>query len=76
MKSKLVHTITNNEDDARLRIFEGDLKIGDAAADLLATEKSQHAATRFWAQKRIDDLEAILKSNGLQTYYTKKIDRP
>ena len=36
--------MTSNEGHVRLRIYDGDLKIDDAAAELLRIEKAQHAA--------------------------------
>jgi hypothetical protein len=46
MKSKTVTTITSNEEYVRMRIFDGDLKIEDAAAELLRIEQAQYEATR------------------------------
>jgi hypothetical protein len=46
MASKLVDTITSNEEYVRLRIFEGDLQISQAGEELLRTERAQHDATR------------------------------
>lgn len=46
MKSRAVDTITSNEDHVRLRIFDGDLPIDQAGAELLRIEREQHAATR------------------------------
>jgi hypothetical protein len=37
-------TITNNEDYVRLRIYEGDLQVSEAAAELLRLARAQHAA--------------------------------
>jgi len=46
MKTKTVETITSNEEMVRLRIFDGDLNVSDAAAELLRLERAQHAETR------------------------------
>lgn len=58
MKTKLVDTVTTNEDHVRLRIFDGDLQISEAAAELLRVEKSQRAADR-----RCSDLLASRYAN-------------
>lgn len=44
MKSRSVETVTSNEESVRLRIFDGDLAIDQAGAELLRIEKAQHAA--------------------------------
>lgn len=49
MKTKLVDTVTTNEDHVRMRIFDGDLQISEAAAELLRVEKSQRAAERRYS---------------------------
>lgn len=41
MKSKEVMTITSNEEYVRMRIYDGDLRIDDAAAELLRIERAQ-----------------------------------
>jgi hypothetical protein len=46
MKSRLVDTITSNEDSVRLRIFDGDLPADEAMAELLRIERIQHEVTR------------------------------
>lgn len=56
MKSTAVDYITSNEQHVRMQIFDGDLKIDDAAAELLRLERAQHDATRA----RVRELEAEL----------------
>jgi hypothetical protein len=46
MKTRTVETVTSNEEYVRLRIFDGDLQIGEAGAELLRLERAQHEATR------------------------------
>lgn len=47
-------TIASNEEYVRLRIYEGDdLKVDDAAAELLRMERAQHAETR----RRLEELQ-------------------
>ena len=46
MKTKTVETITNNEDYVRMRIFDGDLQVSEAAQELIRLERTQHAETR------------------------------
>lgn len=59
MKSRSVETITNNEDYVRLRIFDGDLQISEAGAELLRLEKAQHAQTRGALAKANDLLRRL-----------------
>lgn len=42
MKARLLDTITSNEEHVRMRIFDGDLQISEAAAELLRIERAQH----------------------------------
>lgn len=44
MRYREVDTVTSNEGHVRLRIYDGDLKIDDAAAELLRIERAQHEA--------------------------------
>lgn len=46
MKSKLVDTITSNEEHVRLKIFDGELPAEDGVNELLRIERAQHGATR------------------------------
>lgn len=41
---KALDHVTSNEEHVRLKIFEGDLKIDEAPADLLRIERAQNAA--------------------------------
>jgi hypothetical protein len=41
MKTKLVDTIANNEEDVRLRIFDGDLDVSEACAELIRMERAR-----------------------------------
>ncbi len=47
MKSRTIDTITSNEDHVRMRIFDGDLPISDAAFELIRIERAQHDAERL-----------------------------
>ncbi len=49
-------TVTSNEEYVRLRIFDGELPISEAGAELLRIERAQHEATRA----RLRELEARL----------------
>lgn len=53
-----IDTITSNERYVRLRIFEGDLKIDDAAAELLRIERVQNDALR----RQMDAIRAELRA--------------
>lgn len=67
MKSTSVETITSNEQYVRMRIFDGDLQITDANAELirlaqeqLASECRRHQQTKielYKAQARLVELE-------------------
>ncbi len=46
MKSRSVETVTSNEAFVRMRIYDGDLPIDEAGAELLRIERAQHAAER------------------------------
>jgi hypothetical protein len=69
MKTKLVDAVTNNEDYVRLRIFDGDLQISEAAAELLRLERSQHEATRrelLSCREELRQVTADLELRGAQ----------
>jgi hypothetical protein len=69
MKTKLVDTVTNNEDYVRSRIFDGDLQISEAAAELLRLERSQHEATRrelLRCREELRQVTADLELRGAQ----------
>lgn len=53
MKSRAVQTITSNEEYVRMRIFDGDLPVSEAAAELLRIERAHHDATRFQLSEAI-----------------------
>lgn len=66
MKSRFVDTITTNEEHVRMRIFDGDLPIDAAAAELLRIERAQKDSL----QRQITDLRrenAKLKGIELAT---------
>lgn len=46
MKSTSVDMITSNDGYVRMRIFDGNLGLDEAGAELLRLEQCQHAATR------------------------------
>ena len=58
MKNRIVATITNNEDYVRMRIFDGDLKVDDAAAELIriaeAQARSAEAREAEWRTRALD----------------------
>lgn len=56
MKTKLIETITSNEEDVRLRIYDGELQLSEAANELLRMERAQHEATK----RRLRETEARL----------------
>lgn len=47
-------TVTNNEDYVRMRIFDGDLQVSEAAEELIRIERAQHVATRRRLDEEID----------------------
>jgi hypothetical protein len=59
MKSRLVDTITSNEDSVRLRIFDGDLPADQATAELLRIELAQHEVTR----RRLREAYAVIEGS-------------
>jgi len=59
MQSKLVEYITSNGNYVRLRIFDGDLQISEAGAELLRIEKAQHEATRRELVRKCETLAAV-----------------
>ncbi|WDR03633.1 hypothetical protein PSQ19_06065 [Devosia algicola] len=62
MKSRLVDTITNNEDHVRMRIFDGDLSVDDAASELIRLAHTQNAA-------RIERLSSSLQRANAKLQY-------
>ncbi len=55
MKTRTVDSITNNEDHVRLRIFDGDLMVDEAAAELIRIARAQAdtelARSREWQSR-------------------------
>lgn len=64
MKSKLVDTLTSNEDDVRFRIFAGELPLNEAYQELLRLERSQRKSDQYINDLRIKNLCDII--NKLQ----------
>lgn len=62
MKSRSVDSIAGNEDYVRLRIFDGDLQISEAGAELLRLEKAQHEAERKAHRRTQEALAAYDKA--------------
>jgi hypothetical protein len=60
MKSKAIDHVTSNEEYVRQRIFDGELPIDAAAAELLRLERAQNDALR----RRLSDLEARIRGEG------------
>lgn len=48
-----MRTVSSNEEYVRLRIYEGDLKVDEASAELIRLERVQHAETR----RRLEELQ-------------------
>jgi hypothetical protein len=59
VKSKSVATVTDNDTFVRLRIFDGDLPIDDAAAALIRLEREQHTAERQRHSATFESLCAV-----------------
>lgn len=57
MQHREVDTVTSNEGLVRLKIYDGDLKIDDAAAELLNMLQQQNAALfrekQMWQQRAL-----------------------
>src|SRR6266404_6898682 len=60
MKSKLVDTVTSNEEDVRLRIYAGELTPNNAIEELLRIEKEQRKSDNFFYEERIKYLLNII----------------
>lgn len=58
-------TVTNNEDYVRLRIYEGDLQVSGAAAELLRLEIAQGQARVRELVRHINALTAHCEKAGL-----------
>lgn len=61
----LLDTITSNEQHVRLKIYDGDLKIDDALAELLRIERAQNDALRREIRELREDFQAF--SRDLRT---------
>ena len=57
--TKSVATITSNEEAVRLRIFDGDLPLDAAGAELLRIERAQHEVTRATVRDLVAELVRI-----------------
>jgi hypothetical protein len=57
-----MRTITNNEDYVRLRIYEGDLKIDEASAEMLRLERCQRQAERLRFEQIIERLRTDINA--------------
>jgi len=55
-----IKTVTSNDQHVRLRIFEGDLELSDAAKDLVRLLEGQLAAERRHHQRTLDLLKKVL----------------
>lgn len=67
MKTRTVDTITTNEELVRLRIYDGDLQIPEAAGELLRLEREQNAALRRRVAEALElaqDTLQLLKERG------------
>lgn len=58
-KAKEVGTVASNEEFVRMRIYDGDLKIDDAADELLRLERAQHAETRRQLREALEILARL-----------------
>lgn len=53
-------TVASNEEYVRLRIFDGDLQVSEAAEELIRLERAQHAETRrMLAEARAELAKAL-----------------
>jgi len=58
MRTREVDTITSNEGHIRLKIFDGDLQISEAAQELLRLEREQNRSLR----RQIAEMQARFRS--------------
>lgn len=56
MKTKLVDSVVSNEEQVRLRIYDGEFTPDNAYQELLRIEQEQHKSTKFWYELRIEQL--------------------
>lgn len=67
MKTRTVETITSNEEHLRLRIFDGDLQVSAAGAEMLLLLQGQYDAERAaHAKTRTELLEALDRVRSLK----------
>lgn len=59
MKSKQVDTVTSNESYVRLRIFDGDLLISEAGAELLRIAQAQLLAEQKAHARTAQELASL-----------------
>lgn len=57
MKSRTVETLTSNEGAVRLRIFEGDIPLDEAGAELLRIERANNAALRIQIRELQEEIK-------------------
>lgn len=60
MKTKLVDTITSNEEHVRMKIYDGELTPDKAYQELLRIEQEQRKSDRFFAEERVKRLLEIM----------------
>lgn len=60
MKTKLVDTVVGNEEFVRMRIYDGDLQINEAAEELLRLERCQRQAERILFDTRLKEAHKII----------------
>lgn len=58
MKSRLVDTVVNNDEYLRLRIYDGEIPLAEAGAELLRLKTAQRTAERKEEQRVIAQLRA------------------
>ena len=58
---KKISTITNNEDDIRFKIYEGEFTPNEAYQKLLELEQSQRRSDNIFNQYRIDALLEVIE---------------
>ena len=60
MKTKLINTITSNEEDIRFRIYLGDLTPHEGYEELLRIEKEQRKSDNYFNLVRVERLIDII----------------
>lgn len=64
MKTKLVETITNDEEFIRMRIYDGELNVDQAAEELIRLARAQRDAAIQLADVRLDRLRAAAQQRA------------